>query len=320
MQGDGVSRSSGATIINPSQLGFPAELTSRWDSAQGYSWKRLVKQGTATTDPTMQLVGKNAITPDNDESLTEGTQGWMEPDPGRRGYFFLTFGGGDSGDGGSTGGCDWVDALTDEDCLKFSFVSGSGRCRCAETFTPLLLPYQSADDGGTWGTGDTFTICGVKYIPTFKREACNGPCLSIATVPEGSTPCCDPDDEGTADAVNCTMTVDGVDYTGTLLLTGGVWTGELAAAAGTAECYQRTGLGTTFTRLTPGVDQWNDGSGFREIRGPSMLGAGNWEYVDVGVCMSTWLASAWDGTGCKTFSSGGACTPNTVEICEVGCP
>lgn len=126
-------------------------------------------------------------------------------------------------------GCDWVDALTEDDCLSFSLESAAGACGCFSDFTPLLLTYQSADDGGTWGTGDFFTGCGVKYIPTFKREACNGPCLGIANVPEGSTPCCDPEDEGTADAVNVTMTVNGVDYTGTLLLTGGCWTGELTS-------------------------------------------------------------------------------------------
>jgi hypothetical protein len=43
MQGEGVTRTSGAELIRTTQLGFPAELTSGWDSTDGYSWKRLTK-------------------------------------------------------------------------------------------------------------------------------------------------------------------------------------------------------------------------------------------------------------------------------------
>jgi hypothetical protein len=182
------------------------------------------------------------------------------------------------------------------------------------------LNFQFFPDACAGTEGPTIKICESDVLLTFEKNCCGLPKLTLTGF-EVDEACCG---ETFAASVGVTVVKDGTTYTGDWDESGNVWSGGLTSPPPppppTAECYQRTGLGTTFTRITPGVDQWNDGSGFRELRGPSMLGAGNWEYVDVGVCMSTWLASAWDGTGCKTFSSGGSCTPNTVEICVVSCP
>lgn len=117
---------------------------------------------------------------------------------------------------------------------------------------------------------------------------------------------------------------DEIECTGTLTNAGGVagaYYGELDCdGEGTAECYQ-VNAGAIMTRTTPGTDAWSDGGVVpRQITGPSIHGAGNWVYGDAAVCATgEWTATAWGGTGCKTFSSGD-CTPSTVEICVVSCP
>ncbi len=81
VQGQGVSTLYGGTQVRTVQLGFPAELTSTWDSSTGYDWKRLVLSGVAMADPNLPVAGDHAATPGDDETLPSGTRGWMEPAP-----------------------------------------------------------------------------------------------------------------------------------------------------------------------------------------------------------------------------------------------
>lgn len=219
--------------------------------------------------------------------------------------------GGDDDDD-TSGGCDWVDALTEEDCLLVSPESASGRCGCAETFTPFLL---ASVDGLTWSSDQTIRICGVNYTVSFSKEACNGPCFSLRSVTEGSYPCCDPEDEGTSLTVPASLKYLDVLYSGDLTYDEETraWVGELTAAEA-GDCFQVDG-GAILTRTTPGVDSWSDGVVTLNKSGAT------WTFIDIGTCPEgdQWTATGWDGTGCQTFTSG-TCTPTTVEICAVACP
>lgn len=88
----GMSRVGGSPVITaPGLQGFPAELTSTFDSATGYDWTRCrIDRSTATpsveTDP---QTGSYAFTPDNNETLSIGDRGWLEADPNSGGWIFI---------------------------------------------------------------------------------------------------------------------------------------------------------------------------------------------------------------------------------------
>jgi hypothetical protein len=86
-----VDTSFGTGLIRPFQNGFPAILTSCFDPNFGYSWAQnylndFTPGVEAESNP---LAGNEAFTPDNNESLTPGTLGWIETDPQARGYLFI---------------------------------------------------------------------------------------------------------------------------------------------------------------------------------------------------------------------------------------
>lgn len=92
VSGAGVSQLSGVTHVRTMQLGFPAEITSTFDSATGYDWEQvlLVVDATpAVENETYPLTGNQAHTPDNDTTLAPGDRGWMEVDPQAGGYIFV---------------------------------------------------------------------------------------------------------------------------------------------------------------------------------------------------------------------------------------
>jgi hypothetical protein len=125
-------------------------------------------------------------------------------------------------------GCDWVDALTADDCLLVELESASGRCGCFSIFTtPILL---ASVDGLTWSSELTIPGCAVTYTATFTKESCNGPCFKITTV--GGSPCCTDGTEEVAITVIFGDGEDEVTCTGTLtnpnpMLSGVPWSGEL---------------------------------------------------------------------------------------------
>jgi hypothetical protein len=90
--GAGVSTVFGVTSTRVVQPGFPAELTSSWDSSTGYSAKALTISGLTVTNPDVQSTFTGVVTTDNDTSLTSGTRGWLEPDPQAGGWLFISSG------------------------------------------------------------------------------------------------------------------------------------------------------------------------------------------------------------------------------------
>jgi hypothetical protein len=86
-----VDTSFGTGLIRPFQNGFPAILTSCFDPDFGYSWaQNYLNDFEAAVEPESNpLTGNEAFTPDNNETLTPGTLGWIETDPQSRGYLFL---------------------------------------------------------------------------------------------------------------------------------------------------------------------------------------------------------------------------------------
>lgn len=75
-----------------SQTGFPCRLTSSYDAEFGYSWEMLVlhlSAASAVDQVTYPLTGRYCFTPDDNQALTSGTEGWMEPDPGGQGWLFI---------------------------------------------------------------------------------------------------------------------------------------------------------------------------------------------------------------------------------------
>jgi hypothetical protein len=90
LTGLGVSTSYGAKSleVRATQVGFPAELTSVWDTSTGYSWKQLALAGVSVGDPDTQRTGDKAVTVDNNTALEVGTLGWLEVDPQAGGCLF----------------------------------------------------------------------------------------------------------------------------------------------------------------------------------------------------------------------------------------
>lgn len=77
----------------PFQMGLAVELTSTFNSTTGYSWKQLLLDTGASPAayavPTYYRTGDGAFTPDNNQTLTSGTQGWLEIDPQAKGFIFV---------------------------------------------------------------------------------------------------------------------------------------------------------------------------------------------------------------------------------------
>lgn len=98
-RGVGISTAFGATEVRTIQSGFPVELTGTFDSVTGYPWKRRVldAENSEVVNVTGQTTGEYAFTPDNDETLTSGAQGWLEPSPEAQGWILLM-----PGDGGGS--------------------------------------------------------------------------------------------------------------------------------------------------------------------------------------------------------------------------
>lgn len=91
-RGLGVNTAFGATHYRTTQLGFPAELTSGYDTSTGYSWKRkklIPGQVEPFINPSIQLTGNKAYSFVGDRALVGGTDGWMEPSPDASGWVFV---------------------------------------------------------------------------------------------------------------------------------------------------------------------------------------------------------------------------------------
>ncbi len=129
--GTGVSNRAGPVQVRTTQLGFEAELTSKFDagSGAGYAWKRLKLVSGADppfTDPGVQLTGDKAYSFVGDEDLKPGAIGWLEPSPDADGYVFV------HGDDAARppavgGGCStdvWLKYGVGGGC--WTFVSGGG--------------------------------------------------------------------------------------------------------------------------------------------------------------------------------------------------
>lgn len=139
----------GTTRVRTTQLGFPAELTSAYNSTTGYSWKRLyLNLATPGFDnPSIQQQGSYAFEVTGSTGVASGTRVWMEPDPDVRGYVFAAGSTEDACD--CLADCAWVGGLSSSDCLLFSVVSASGACSGISTTREVYLE----PSGGTWASG-----------------------------------------------------------------------------------------------------------------------------------------------------------------------
>jgi hypothetical protein len=140
-----IDSANGAARIVPVQTGFPAELTSSWDTSTGYSWIRLYQLGVAVTDPDNQGAGQYAVTIDGNTTLTAGTRGWMEPDPGAAGWLFLACG--VTGSDGAPGGVVVNPGPTDPD-TTIVVEQYAVPVDEATTTTPAIQQYVTEDYAG----------------------------------------------------------------------------------------------------------------------------------------------------------------------------
>lgn len=131
----GVSTAGGGSLsIRTLQIGFPAKLTSRYNTSTGYSWKRTKLEPPTFANPTIQLTGDNAFEVTGDKSLKVGTSVWMEPSPDAVGYVF-TVSGNASGD---TADC-VRKFLTLPPCATLSVLTGVGSCGCVPARSGIAL-------------------------------------------------------------------------------------------------------------------------------------------------------------------------------------
>jgi hypothetical protein len=92
-RGQGVSTGGGGGSVYYRDH-FPAELTTAFNASVGYSWKRRVLDRSTPefVTPTAPTAGQFAFTPDNDETLRVGTQGYLLAEPNGAGWTFLPTG------------------------------------------------------------------------------------------------------------------------------------------------------------------------------------------------------------------------------------
>jgi len=90
--GPGVSTvfGAGSTVYRDH---FPARLTSTYNATTGYDWERLVLDRTVSSPTVVAFTGAEsggyAFTPDDDQTLTSGTEGYLVADPNAGGWIFL---------------------------------------------------------------------------------------------------------------------------------------------------------------------------------------------------------------------------------------
>lgn len=87
--GTGISTLHGVVSSRTMQPGVPAELTSGWDSTNGYSAKQLTLDGVTLVNPDVQPTFTNVAAIDGSQTLQVGLRGWLEIDPGAAGWLFI---------------------------------------------------------------------------------------------------------------------------------------------------------------------------------------------------------------------------------------
>ncbi len=187
--GRGISTLYGGAITQrTTQIGFPAELTSTWNSDVGYDWKRLdLDTSTADiSDPSVQPTGNQAFALDGNEMLAVGTGPvWMEPNPVGPGYLFTSPGISPCGEGGSGSGgdCFTTRAFVTNACDTPVPGSGGGTNRTIE-YQFLKLP-ASAFVGSPFCVVNPTNCCLSPPPPPPLTDCCDNPvsatlCVTIS--------------------------------------------------------------------------------------------------------------------------------------------
>lgn len=175
------TNAGGALNVRTVQLGFAAELTSSWDDATGYDWKRLfldtANSPISLTDPGVQPTGDQAFS--TDQGLASGAQGWMEPSPDGVGYLFTAF----AGESGGGTDCDDAAGWPDTACLLATLTETDGSCTDADADPALVGQTVHLANDGTAST-ETFTINGKDWALAYSWTP--GACCPTATLTSGA--------------------------------------------------------------------------------------------------------------------------------------
>ncbi len=149
---------------------FPAELTSSYAAATGYDWKRRVlDRGTTNpilVNPTVTESGQYAFTPDNDQTLAPGDEGYLLAEPNGGGWIFLHTGATPPAAGACVTGCGSLVGLATDATLRLQLVCATGSFAAIDT--DQFIGVYAFGSGGTWtfkkwvdgspGSWTTFTL------------------------------------------------------------------------------------------------------------------------------------------------------------------
>lgn len=144
-RGLGVNTAFGATHYRTTQIGFEVELTTEYDAATGYGWKRKrLVPGAAEpfTDPGVQPVGDKAFSFVDNRGLMPGVIGWLEPSPDAHGWVFIhgaDTGSGSGADGGADGGSGSGGGTGDLETVYFDVVTAVDLDACTVTTKRVTL-------------------------------------------------------------------------------------------------------------------------------------------------------------------------------------